>query len=207
MIKLIAMVTMLIDHIGVVFFPDALWLRMIGRIAFPLFAWGIARGYKYTRNFKWYALRLLAAGLISQLPYIWLFGKDYLNICFTLLDGLLVLKLYDSKRLPAPVIAIGIAALLAVSHFMNLEYGIYGVLTILFFFLFWEDNNVFIYQGVLTLAGIMAYRYHEIQFISILSSFITTYLRKYDFRLNKYVQYGFYPLHIIILLLIRNSIG
>ena len=207
MIKLIAMATMLIDHIGVVFFPDALWLRMIGRIAFPLFAWGVARGYKSTRNFNRYALRLLAAGLVSQLPYVWLFGKDYLNICFTLLSGLLMMKLYDSKSLAVPVKVAGWAALLAAAHYMNMEYGIYGVFTILFFFLFWDDKKMFLYQGALTLAGIMLYRYHEIQFVSILSSFIVVYMRKYDFKLNKYVQYGFYPIHIIILLLIQNMIG
>lgn len=207
MIKLIAMVTMLIDHIGVVFFPNALWLRVIGRIAFPLFAWGIARGYKHTRNFKLYALRLLAAGLVSQLPYVWLFGKDYLNICFTLLTGLLVLKLFDSRTLPVPVKVAGIAVLLAAAHFLKMEYGIYGILTIFLFFLFWEDKKVFLYQGLLTVAGTMLYRYHEIQLVSILSSFLVVYLRKYDFKLNRFVQYGFYPLHIMILLLIRYVVN
>jgi hypothetical protein len=206
MIKLIAMLTMLIDHIGVAFFPNALWLRVIGRIAFPLFAWGIARGYKHTRNFKWYALRLLAAGLVSQLPYVWLFGKDYLNICFTLLTGLLVLKLFDSKALPVPVKVAGMAALLAAAHYMNMEYGIYGIFTILIFFLFWDDKRVFLYQSLLTLAGIIVYRYHEIQLVSIFASFIVMYWHKYDFKLNKLVQYGFYPLHIIVLLLIRYVI-
>ena len=211
MIKLIAMATMLIDHIGAVFFPEILWLRIIGRISFPLFAWGIARGYRYTRSFRRYAVRLLAVGLVSQLPYVLLFGplfdEKYLNVCFTLLDGLLVLKLYDSRRLPAPVRVAGIAALLALSHFMNLEYGIYGVLTVLFFHLFWEDKNVFVYQGILTLGGTMLYRFHPIQLFSVLSSLLPTCLRKYDFKLNKYVQYGFYPVHIILLLLIRGFTG
>ncbi|HHU49810.1 MAG TPA: hypothetical protein GXZ37_08835, partial [Clostridiales bacterium] len=63
MVKLIAMAAMLIDHIGAVFFPEAIWLRIIGRISFPLFAWGIAVGFIRTRNWKIYAVRLLAVGL------------------------------------------------------------------------------------------------------------------------------------------------
>lgn len=52
MLRLLAMLTMLIDHIGVIFFPDDIILRIVGRLAFPLFAWGIARGYRYTSSLK-----------------------------------------------------------------------------------------------------------------------------------------------------------
>jgi len=207
MIKLIAMVTMLIDHIGLVFFPDMIWFRVIGRLAFPLFAWGIARGYRYTRNYKLYALRLLVLGLISQLPYRLLFGNEYLNVCFTLLGGLLVLKLYDSKGMLLPVKLTGIVALLLLSHFANFEYGIYGVLTILLFHILWNDRRVFAYQGILTVAGTLVYRFHEIQLLSVLSSLLIVYLRAYDFKLNRFVQYGFYPIHILVLLILQSVVN
>jgi hypothetical protein len=207
MIKLIAMVTMLIDHIGLVFFPDMIWFRIVGRLAFPLFAWGIARGYRYTRNYKIYALRLLVLGLVSQVPYTLLFGNEYLNVCFTLLGGLLVLKLYDSKRLLLPVKLTGIAALLLLSHFANFEYGIYGVLTILFFYIFWDNKKVFAYQGILTLVSTVLYRYHVIQLLSVLSSFLTVNYREYDFKLNRFVQYGFYPIHILVLLILQSVVN
>ena len=126
---------MLIDHIGAVFFPELL-LRIIGRISFPLFAWGIARGYKYTRNIKMYALRLLLLAVVSQLPYAWLFDTINLNIGFTLLGGLLALKLYDSK------ISIGILSMLVISYYLNFDYGVYGVLTVMFFYIFWDNENV-----------------------------------------------------------------
>ncbi|HCS73517.1 MAG TPA: conjugal transfer protein TraX, partial [Clostridiales bacterium] len=93
MIKLIAMITMLVDHIGAVFYPNALWMRIIGRVSFPLFAWGIAMGSRWTRDWKRYAARLLALALLTQIPYSLLFQNGYWNICFTLLSGLLVLKL------------------------------------------------------------------------------------------------------------------
>lgn len=71
-LKIIAMLTMLIDHIGVLIFPNLRILRTIGRIAFPIFAYMIAKGYRHTSNRKKYQIRLLIFGLISQVPYIFL---------------------------------------------------------------------------------------------------------------------------------------
>ena len=50
MLKVIAAITMTVDHIGVIFFPSSNILRIIGRIAFPIFAFMIAEGCKYTKN-------------------------------------------------------------------------------------------------------------------------------------------------------------
>ena len=68
-LKLIALTTMFIDHIGAVFFPQVTLLRVIGRISFPLYAFLIAEGCRYTRNRGRYALGLGAFALISELPY------------------------------------------------------------------------------------------------------------------------------------------
>ena len=97
MLRLLAMLTMLIDHIGVIFFPDDIIFRLVGRLAFPLFAWGIARGYRYTSSLKRYAIRLLALGIISQYPYMILFQTQTLNICITFFISLISQKLYDIK--------------------------------------------------------------------------------------------------------------
>ena len=206
MIKLIAFITMLIDHIGAVFFPELLFLRIIGRISFPLFAWGIARGYKYTRNIKMYAIRLLLLAVVSQLPYAWLFDSGNLNIGFTLLAGLLVLKLYDSK-INVIVKSVGILSMLVISYYLNFDYGAYGVLTVLFFYILWDNSNVFYYQGALTFISTFLFDFHIIQLFAAISPFLIIFFSKYDFKLNRIFQYSFYPLHMVILLLIRLVIG
>ena len=58
MLKIIAMISMVIDHVGDMFFPELLWLRMIGRLAMPVFAFCITEGYIHTRNRKKYLLRM-----------------------------------------------------------------------------------------------------------------------------------------------------
>ena len=69
-LKLVAMITMLIDHIGVVLYPNMNILRIIGRISFPIYAYCIAVGCIYTRNALKYALRVLVLAIISQPIYV-----------------------------------------------------------------------------------------------------------------------------------------
>ncbi|WP_214483085.1 TraX family protein [Bacillus sp. SM2101] len=97
MIKVIASLTMTIDHIGQIFYPDITILTLIGRLSFPLFTWGIASGIKRTQNFKRYALRLFLLAIISQVPYYYLFNNDYINVVFTLLSGLIILIIFETR--------------------------------------------------------------------------------------------------------------
>lgn len=204
MIKVIAFITMILDHIGVIFFPDVIAFRIIGRFCFPLFAWGIARGYKYTRNYKIYALRLLALAAASQIPYYFLFRNDFINICFTLLAGLIALKLYDSSS-PSWIRWTGITFIALLSQYLHFEYGFYGVLTILFFYLFWSKDSVIYYQAALTLVCTLVFRYDPIQLVAALSPILILLLQSKDYRLNKVLQYGFYPAHLLLLILVKNG--
>lgn len=88
-LKLIACLSMLIDHIGYVLFPDIQLFRILGRIAMPLFAFFIGEGCLHTRDRRKYFLRLFVLALICQAVYI---GESiitgsgnglYLNILFT----------------------------------------------------------------------------------------------------------------------------
>ena len=65
-LKYIAMATMLVDHMGYVLFPWILWLRCVGRIAFPIFAFQIAEGCIRTHDRRRYALRLLLFAVLTE---------------------------------------------------------------------------------------------------------------------------------------------
>lgn len=201
MIKIIALITMLLDHIGQVFLPNVRLLALVGRLAFPLFAWGIANGYKRTNNLKKYIFRLLSLAILSQVPHYILFKTFYLNVCFTLLAGLLVLKLYESE-IYYLIKWLVILCIIMFSHIMNFEYGIYGIATIVIFHIFDGKYYLVLLQGIATILGIIFYRYYSFQIISVLSTIIVILGRKYDFKINRKIQYGFYPVHILFLIML-----
>ena len=155
-LKTIALLSMLWDHlthvwplaltVEVLFFPNAetvpalLVLQRatdyIGRIAAPIFLFSIANGYRHTRNLKRYALRLLVFACLAEWPYYLLFGFHG-NIMFTLLLGLLTLRLMDwgnEKRAGLGyVLAAGVV--IAAEHFALAEGKGRYILFILVFYL------------------------------------------------------------------------
>lgn len=146
-LKVIAMVTMLIDHAGSLLFPQYTILRWIGRMAFPIFIFLLIEGYFYTHSKPQYFLRLVLFALISQIPFGLVFRQvpfclTYLNTLFTLSMGLLVIRIIDSllnnKYSLSHTAAIlysaaglfCIALLLYLAHRLHVDYGHSGVLAI-----------------------------------------------------------------------------
>ena len=69
-LKIIAMVSMLLDHVGLLFFPEEPIFRILGRIAFPIFAYMIAEGCRYTKNRAKYLGMIAGMGIVFQLVYL-----------------------------------------------------------------------------------------------------------------------------------------
>ena len=103
-IKIIACITMILDHIRyVVPVTNIFVTRFLGRISFPLFAFLLTEGYVHTKNLKNYYKRLFIFAIISQIPFM-LFRKlvvgewKMLNIMFTLLLGLIAITIFDKEK-------------------------------------------------------------------------------------------------------------
>ena len=89
-LKILAMVCMTIDHIAAMLFPQAVWLRVIGRLAFPLFSYCIAEGCRYTRNKARYFGSVFACGAVCVIAFL-PFGGFYGNALITLSLSILLL--------------------------------------------------------------------------------------------------------------------
>lgn len=151
-IKMIAIITMFLDHSADTFsFVPNIWvLNVVGRIAFPLFAFQLFVGYSHTKDVKKYFIRLITFALISQIPFSLLmfimtgsamaYGNFIaLNIFFTLALGLLAMYVYDCKLNVFAKIVI-IALLLVIAQICNVDYGAWGVCLILFIRLFYPKK-------------------------------------------------------------------
>ncbi|MCJ7714565.1 conjugal transfer protein TraX, partial [Candidatus Bathyarchaeota archaeon] len=138
LIKLFALATMTIDHIGYTLFPDLTILRIIGRLAFPLFAYLIALGLNSTKKPSKYLLSLLIFGFISQIPYFLVFNIqpfERLNIFFSLFLGALTIYYFKKRSLLA-------FAPILLSLALNTEGSFYVVLTVLFMNLLLDDKKI-----------------------------------------------------------------
>jgi len=212
-LKIIAILLMTIDHTGAILFPDVLAYRIVGRLAFPIFAFLITEGYKHTRSVSRYLLRLAVCAVLFQIPD-WFFGIHYaLNIFATLFLGLCAILTFDRMKNKSLVLSwIGVVAISIIAHFIGADYGAYGVFLIFMFYL--TSGNVYkIIIGMVVLhAAYAAYELtssyisegravfsHYIQVYSMFSiPFIALYNNEQG-RKMKYFFYLFYPLHLIIL--------
>lgn len=220
MLKLIAIITMLIDHTALIFANDfhELFLtpmltigsqsitlyyimRKIGRFAFPIFCFLISEGFSHTRNPKRYIFNLLLFALISEIPFnlmMW-HGPFYLkkqNIFFTLFLGVILLYIYKNAK--NSLLKISLMLLIgAISIFIRADYGLKGTLLILFMYVLKESpiartmlSYPLLSGGFTTLAVFIPINMYNGKRGFIKSNFL------------KYVFYLFYPLHILILILI-----
>ncbi len=162
-LKIIAVISMLIDHIGAVFFPQAILLRIIGRLAFPIYCFLIAEGYTHTKSAPGYLMRLGAFALISEIPFNFAFnGRIFYfggcNVFITLFLGLLGIILFDMilkwdsiPRLASFVLAlVPVALLCRTADTLHSDYGKYGVLLVFIFYLFRQNRTAALFMFALS---------------------------------------------------------
>jgi len=209
-LKLIAIITMFTDHVGYVIFNNVSFFNVIGRIAFPIFAFQISQGYKHTSNLKKYFLRLLIFAVISQIPFmlfrrhVLLSANFILNIGFTLILGLTAIFVFDKlkNKLLGTLSVILISIL---GSFINVDYKALGILLI-FSFYFFDKNNILL----ITLYSFITSRmYFDLpnNYMYIVSAmlpllFVFLYNKKQG-KKAKYIYYAFYPVHLLVLSLIK----
>lgn len=212
-LKIIAVISMVADHLGYVLFNKFSFMNYIGRLAFPIFAFSITEGYIHTKNLKKYFYRLLVFAFISQIPYM-LFINTFtnnftLNILFTLSLGLLAITVYDkSKNKFLGLIFVTLYAIFA--QLLHFDYAWFGIAIIFIFYIFKHKK---IYMNL---------SFCIVTFINYFYNYITTNRIEYLFILLfcilslipinlynekkgkniKYFLYIFYPLHLIVLYLI-----
>lgn len=212
-LKWIAILTMLIDHIGAFLLEPALEsglvstqftglnmvLRLIGRLSFPLFTFLLVEGFTHTRAVKRYLVQLGIFALVSEVPFDLakegvLLEFTYQNIYFTLLIGLLTITLFDrfkeEKYLRWLILIIG----MLLSEVLQTDYAAFGILLIFVFYYFRTDKQLRTpIVGLLLLFQITA-------IFSLIPIYLYNGKRG---KQSKYFYYLFYPVHLLLFFIIR----
>ena len=223
-LKCVAAVLMLIDHVGVMFFPDALILRILGRPALPIFAFFIAEGCRYTRSRVRYFLSIFSLGVACQVVYFLASGSLYMNILITFSLGILaVYALQDMKDAWAQVeTAPKVRALLVLiftgwlisllNRKFTIDYGFWGCMLPVWASLFhargayWtgmfgELDNPKVH--VLTMMLGLLLTWWTMNYIQWYALFAAPLLLCYNGKRGnpkfKYWFYLFYPIHLALL--------
>lgn len=236
LLKILALVFMVTDHVGARIFRNVTELRIIGRMAFPLYVWCLVVGAVYTRDPLKYALRLLVAAVIAQ-PF-YMLGLNHtwqqFNVMYTLLLGYIAiagirLNRYGS-RWWAPALA------LLVTCFVTVDYGWNGVMFAILLYLCREKRSAIaalmvafcLYWGnassvVKTLFGYSLTKdgtllgevmqlsvvraFLKLQTLAILSLPLILWQRKKRTPFPKWAAYAAYPGHLLILWIVQLLMG
>lgn len=223
-LHLLAMGLMLCDHICLALMPDRLWMTCVGRLAFPIFAFLVAEGFVRTRSRARYARRLLIFAIVSEVPFDLLAAGRLVyplrqNVLWTFLIALGCMQLLEwAKADPRPAARFALSAGAVLGGYLAgtalmADYSSPGVWTVLAFYFFrgggWRQQlgqlacllllNGWLLAGQTVLPGGLAL---PIQAFAVLAlPFIWLYRGRQGphGRAVRWLFYGFYPAHLLVL--------
>lgn len=205
-LKIIALITMVFDHVGAIFFPKISILRVIGRLSFPLFCFLAVQGFLHTKNIYKYLGRIAVCALVSEIFYdLAFFGTinfNAQNSLFTLLAGIgSLLVMTKQGYVTGCVFAIVSGYFLSMAH---VNYGLYGtVLTVLIYFAYRfcmeTKKNMYLSWGIVALY--MVFYQASIQAFAVFAIIFMVLYSGEEGPKNKFIKnffYMFYPIHLLI---------
>ena len=208
-LKLIALISMTIDHIGVEIFPHNVYLRIIGRLALPIFAYMIAEGCHYTRNKRRYLLTIASVALVCQLVYFFAMGSLYQCILVTFsLSILLIFSLDTAIQKPTfKNVTTAVLAFLSVWFISDLlpqllpgfyvDYGFFGILLPV---LIWLGKSKWQSIGLCAIGLLLLSMGNSILWFSLFSlPLLALYNGKRGKAKMKYLFYIYYPAHLVLI--------
>lgn len=230
-LKLLGCVFMLIDHLGAIIFPEIIALRIIGRLAYPIFAFTLSEGCFHTRNRLKHFLLIFVMAIIIQIVYYFAIDDYSLSIFMVFSISIILIYLYDYiHKLTSSIleneekdtrsfllwilmiilflgITTGTIIFDALTPYLKASYGFQGVLipVIVYITMKLSNRNLVITLVVmaiaLSLSAIMRVEYHN--FFSLISILLLLLYNNKRGKYNlKYFFYLFYPLHLVIIYLI-----
>ncbi len=206
-LKILAIIFMTIDHVGILLFPTHKILRAIGRLAFPIFAFQIGVGFKHTHSKEKYILRMFLLTIISQYPFSLFMSAlkvgQSLNVAATFTLALLALYTIDKFKkswIKYPLLI----TILCISAYVPMDYGLIGVLIVISLY-FLDYSKVIALSSFFAIILLYCAINNSLFSLPALLAILPILLYNGKKGPNiKYLFYIFYPLHLLVILLIKG---
>lgn len=229
-LKRIACLSMLVDHLGASLLENGLFrcsaidprlvgldqlLRLVGRLAFPIYCFLLVEGFLHTHDLKKYALRMLGFALISEWPFDWAFFSGvywgHQNVYFTLLLGLLAMKALDTYQTPegmpalkgilgAAACFLAAAACFLAAALLHCDYDVLGLALILALYMTRKDKRA------QCIAGAVFSLFEPVAPLAFGLVWFYSGERGGSSKLEQWAFYWFYPAHIFVLGVLANLV-
>ena len=198
---------MTLDHWNIIL-GGSIYMRILGRLAFPIFSFLIGEGYRHTRNKKNYFLKIFFYSVLLQIPvFLFYSSNEDLNIFFTLATGILFISILENNKMNKLTKFLLVLFLVIGSEYFKFDYGAYGVLSIVIFYNFRErKQKIFWLFLFINIVYIYLDRVFLIQIFSLFSLFLIFKYNGKEGIKNKKFFYFYYPVHILLLYLLSNLI-
>ena len=208
-LKLLAFGLMIIDHVGRLFFPQAFFMVALGRVSFPLFAYLVANGEKYSKNIKTYLFRLVVLGVLTQ-PiyghYVQLVSKQnpQLNILFGLALGVVTIRLVKTLNNPSQKLTV-VTFFSGIALLSNIEGGLNTILTIILMAMFQNNLRWWLSYVLLTVFSIAFLAHPPIALFRLGAPVILSFHNGKQGPKSR-LFYLIYPLHFLAILDVNNAL-
>ncbi len=206
-LKIIAIIAITLDYWNVIL-GGPIYMRILGRLSFPIFSFLIGEGYRHTKNKKKYFVKIFLYSILLQMPVYFFYSKEEkLNIFFTLASGILLLSILENNKMSNVIKYFCALILLIISEYLKFDYGSYGIISIFIFYKFKEKKMLISFLFLLVnIVYIVSGKIFSIQIFSLFSLiFIFKYNGK-EGKKNKQFFYLYYPTHILLLYLLSKFI-
>ena len=206
-LKLIACLSMFIDHLGAVCFSGMMGFRIIGRLAFPIYCFLLVEGAVHTRNMKKYILRMGIFALISEVPfdlafYHRLVYTGHQNVFFTLGLGLLAIWFLEHpiEQLDIPDVLYKLLVIIAaglIAEFFNTDYGFTGIAVICIFYYLRGQPQLKYPIAVILLAAMGGVEVYAV--LALIPILLYNGQRGRQTKVMQSGFYIFYPAHLLLI--------
>lgn len=224
-LKLMAMTFMLLDHTWATVW-DVPWFTMIGRLAFPIFAFQIVEGFFHTHSRKRYMQRMLLFALISEIPFNLMIANSlsypfHQNVMFTFLIAMLLMSWMEQSKESRGKFIIVTAVCVVLAYLLGLltfvDYYHYGVFMVLLFYwthglkfgwliqllgmLYINDAMAGLQLSVEVLGQTVEFGQQMLAVLALIPIWLYNGKQGYHSKAVQLLSYGFYPAHMLVLYL------